>query len=427
MSAQPPQPPERQPPEPLPPAANPPAFDRQPTIPTHDWRFPPRRFPQHAAPHYAPPNHPLPPWMSSERHKRRWLVGRMFFFLLPLVLCTLATAFLLALLGLLQAPESAPPLWEMTLLACGLPLGFGLILLLVGAWVFRSFGRPLASVMSAADTVAAGDLSVRLDENVPGEMGRLARSFNRMTAELKRSEQARRSLTADVAHELRTPLHILQGNLEGVLDGVYEPTPEHIRATLDEARLLRRLVDDLQTLSLAEAGQLPLHRQVVSAADLLADAQTSFSGPAAAVHVSLAVELQGSPDELTVEVDPDRIDQALTNLVANALRHTPPGGKITLRALPLEGGVRLQVQDSGPGIAPEDLPFIFDRFWKSDRARTRPEPQEPESQPDLEDDATSHSGLGLAIARQLARAHGGDLQAASPARPGGALHARPAG
>ena len=153
-----------------------------------------------------------------------------------------------------------PRTLALALILCGVPFGFLLLLILSGRWAFRRYGAPMVEVMAAADAVAEGDLSVRVREEAPGEMGRLAHSFNRMTAELERAEQQRRNLTADVAHELRTPLHIIQGNLEGMLDGVYEPTPEHIKATLEETRLLSRLVDDLQTLSLAEAGQLPLHR-----------------------------------------------------------------------------------------------------------------------------------------------------------------------
>jgi two-component system OmpR family sensor kinase/two-component system sensor histidine kinase BaeS len=253
--------------------------------------------------------------------------------------------------------------------------------------------------MAAADAVAGGDLSVRVRENIPGEFGQLARSFNRMAAELASVEQQRRNLTADVAHELRTPLHIIQGNLEGILDGVYLPSGEHIAATLEETRLLARLVSDLQTLSLAEAGQLPLHRAPLSAADLLEDTATSFSGPAAAAGLELRLELPVPAEELLLDGDPDRLEQVLNNLVGNALRYTPGGGHITLGAQAIAGGVRLTVADSGAGIAPEDLPHIFDRFWKGDRTRARRE--------------GAGSGLGLAIARQLVQAHGGQIWAES--------------
>jgi signal transduction histidine kinase len=260
---------------------------------------------------------------------------------------------------------------------------------------FRRFGLPIAEVMSAADAVAGGDLSVRLNEDAPGEFRRLAHSFNHMTSELERAAKHRRNMTADVAHELRTPLHIIQGNLEGVLDGVYEPTPKHISTTLDEVRLMSRLVDDLQTLSLAETGQLPMHFQRLSAADLVSDVATSFGGQAEAAGIELRLEIQGEAGELELEGDPGRLDQVLSNLVSNALRHTPGGGQIVLEAQPITGGVRLRVRDNGVGIPEEDLPFIFDRFWRGDASRSR--------------QTGGSSGLGLAIARQLVLLHGGQI------------------
>jgi signal transduction histidine kinase len=286
-------------------------------------------------------------------------------------------------------------------------------LLAVGLAVraFRGIARPLADVMAATDAVAEGDLSVRVPVHGRGEFDRLAESFNRMIEELERADQQRRNLTADVAHELRTPLHIIQGNLEGILDDVYEPTEEHIGATLDETRLLARLVDDLRTLSLAESGQLPLVWEPVDVIELLADVGTSFSGQAEAAGIDLRVEASGDPSTMTVIADVGRLDQVLGNLIANALRHTPPGGTITLRAEPVlspstllgidsaEGpvhdGVRIIVRDTGEGIPAGDLPYIFDRFWRGDRSRSHA--------------SGAGSGLGLAIARQLVWAHGGRI------------------
>ena len=158
--------------------------------------------------------------------------------------------------------------------------------------------------MSATDAIAQGDLSVRLREKTPGELGNLARRFNNMVAELERAEKQRRNLTADIAHELRTPLHIIQGNLEGMLDGVYQPTPENINNSLDETRLLARLVDDLQTLSLAEAGQLPLHPTRFLLADLLTDAATGFESRAAAQNVNLRVEIPDPSPEIESRLRP---------------------------------------------------------------------------------------------------------------------------
>jgi signal transduction histidine kinase len=278
---------------------------------------------------------------------------------------------------------------------CGLALAFPLLAGLLAKRVFQDIATPLADVMTAADAVAEGDLSVRVEvpQHSSGEFERLAKSFNRMVEELERSDQQRRNLTADVAHELRTPLHIIRGNLEGVLDDVYEPTDEHIQATLEETQQLSRLVEDLRTLSLAEAGQLPLVWEPVDVAELLADVCTSFSGQAEAAGIDLRVEIEGDPPTVTGDVV--RLDQVLGNLIANAIRHTPAGGSITLKAEPIKDGVRIRVSDTGEGIPADDLPYVFDRFWKGDRARTRA--------------SGSGSGLGLAIARQLVNAHGGTI------------------
>jgi signal transduction histidine kinase len=228
---------------------------------------------------------------------------------------------------------------------CGLSLALPLLAVGVAVLAFRRIATPLADVMAAADTIAEGDLSVRVGvpEHGPDDFGRLAESFNHMAEELQHADQQRRNLTADVAHELRTPLHVIQGNLEGVLDGVYEPTEEHIGATLEETRALARLVDDLRTLSLAEAGQLPLVWERVSVSELLADVSTSFSGQAEAAGIDLLVEIPDALPLPEISADAGRLDQVLSNLMTNALRHTPPGGTITLRAESSDGDVRILV------------------------------------------------------------------------------------
>jgi len=284
---------------------------------------------------------------------------------------------------------------------CGLALALPILALTIGGRAFRRIATPLAEVMAAADAVAEGDLTVRVaeDGNRRNQFAQLARSFNRMTEELQRSDQLRRNLAADVAHELRTPLHIIQGNLEAVLDGVYDPTDEHIEATLEETRLLARLVDDLHTLSQAEAGQLSLHMEAVDVTELLADVETSFSGQADVKNIDLDVSFAGKTAELMVSGDVDRLDQVLSNLVANALRHTPEDGQVSLHAGRHEGDVRLIVADTGEGIAAEELPYIFERFWRGDAFRTHAD--------------GARAGLGLAIAKQLVNAHQGTIDVTS--------------
>lgn len=280
---------------------------------------------------------------------------------------------------------------------CGLAVFLPLLGVALAATAFRNIAKPLSAVMAAADKVADGDLSVRLnEESKQNQFAQLAHSFNHMTTELQRADEQRRNLTADVAHELRTPLHIIQGNLEGILDGVYAPDADHIEATLDETRTLARLVNDLHTLSQAEAGQLPLTIEPVAVTDLLADIQTSFSGQAEVKNISLTVGFDGKPADLMVPGDAGRLDQVLSNLVMNAMRHTPEGGEIDLHAARENGSVCLKVRDSGEGIPPEDLPYIFNRFWRGDKSRAHAD--------------GVGGGLGLAIAKQLIEAHHGTIE-----------------
>ena len=319
-----------------------------------------------------------------------------FLFTLALLLVGLGVIFGWLIAG---SGAAAPRFPIFIAIVCGIPLIIALLIGTIGSLAFRSLGTPLADIMTAADAVAEGDLSTRVKESGTREFRRLARSFNRMAAELESADRQRRSLTADVAHELRTPLHILQGDLEGLQDGVYQPTPGHIEAMLDETRLLSRLVEDLQTLSLAEAGQLPLRLEPVDVAELLADASTSFSGAMETSEVVMLVEIEGQPDAMTISGDVERLDQVLSNLLGNALRHTTAGGVILLRAETIPTGVEIIVSDTGEGISPEDLPYVFDRFWRADRSRKR--------------ERGTGSGLGLAIAKQFVQAHGGDISVES--------------
>jgi signal transduction histidine kinase len=351
---------------------------------------------------------PWPPREHPHGFHRHWpgagrpRQGRLFFrfagmFGLMVVLVLSGMAALALLVTRLAGGDlqSAIVVW---LGGCGLSLALPLLAVALAVRAFRRIAMPLADLMAAADAVAAGDLSVRVPVHDSGDFGRLTASFNRMVEELERADRQRRSLTADVAHELRTPLHIIQGNLEGVLDGVYEPTPEHIGVTLEETRSLARLVDDLQTLSLAEAGQLPLAWETVNVAELLDDAATSFSGQAEAAGIELRVKAAGAT-RLEITADSGRLNQVLYNLLANALRHTPQGGSVTLRSESIDNGVRIVVRDTGQGISPEDLPHIFERFWRGDRSRRHA--------------GGAGSGLGLAIALHLVRLHHGRIQAQS--------------
>ncbi len=330
---------------------------------------------------------------SKTRRVSRALAFTLFFVLAAVIFVGGAAAILYLLFSQYSGVQN---IW---LLICGAPIALITILLVTIFNLYTRFGKPLEELFNTINKIEAGNLSARVPENKSDMFSDLIKRFNKMVGELERAEQQRRNLTADIAHELRNPLHIIQGNLEGVLDGVYQPTPEHINATLEETRLLTRLVNDLQTLSLAETGQLPLHPTRFLLADLMADLTSSFTSQAASLGIDLQTHLADPNLELTA--DYDRLNQVLSNLISNALRHTPSGGTVSIQTESIEGNSNYQLQitirDTGAGIASEDLPFIFDRFWRGDKSRTE----------------RTHSGLGLAITKQLVHAHGGTIDAQS--------------
>jgi signal transduction histidine kinase len=269
-------------------------------------------------------------------------------------------------------------------------IGFSLI---VGLVLSRGISRPLVELAKATRAVAAGDLSMRVPTHSPGEIGELAAAFNQMTHDLAQADRLRRNLSADIAHELRTPISVVRGKLEGILDGLYPATPEHLEPVLEEIKLLTQLVEDLGLLALAEAGQLILDRQMTNLGDLLQDAQVNFGPQADDRGVTLALDL---PSKLPkVMADRRRIAQVIGNLLTNALRHTPTGGRVILSASEIHGGViEIAVADTGAGIPTEDLPYIFERFWRGEKSRSR---------------TGGGTGLGLTIARQLVQVHGGKI------------------
>jgi two-component system OmpR family sensor kinase/two-component system sensor histidine kinase BaeS len=265
--------------------------------------------------------------------------------------------------------------------------------------------RPIRQLTMATGAVARGDLGPRVPLKSKDEIGELAASFNSMADSLQKAEQLRRDMTADIAHELRNPLAILQGNLEAMVDGVIPPTPEDLQPLFDQTRLLTRLVEDLRTLALAEAGQLSLNRVPTDVAALAQSVIARFTAPAEAKRIALRVETL--PDLPNITLDPHRIEQVLGNLLSNAIRHTPEGGSVVCRVIAEHDRVHptrhpplvtFTVTDTGPGIPPEALPHIFERFYRVDRSRSR---------------AEGGTGLGLAIAKQLVEAHSGRIWATS--------------
>jgi two-component system sensor histidine kinase BaeS len=255
--------------------------------------------------------------------------------------------------------------------------------------------RDLDTMLAATRRVEEGDYAVRVGRvrsDLP-PIQELARGLDTMAARLEADEEQRRTLLADVSHELRTPLSVITGNLEAVMDGVYPPDAAHLTPILDETRIMARLIDDLRTIALSEAGTLTLHPEPTDPDVLIGEVRQAFTATATAGGVTLATD--SSADLPILDIDPVRIREVLGNLVANALRHTPGGGTVTLGGSVTSSAVELTVRDTGPGIDPTLLPHVFDRFVKGAGSRG--------------------SGLGLAIARGLVEAHGGSISVESPA------------
>jgi signal transduction histidine kinase len=275
----------------------------------------------------------------------------------------------------------------------------GLVAIFVLAMIgraIRNAAAPVGDLIEASGKVEDGDFSTRVPETGPREVRSLARAFNAMSARLEETEQQRRSALADVSHELRQPLTVIQGNIEALIDGVYPTDAAHLEPILAETRILEHLIDDLRTLTLAEAGSLVLHREPTDIGALLSEVAKSYQSQADQSGVSLAVTV---PDSLpSLDIDPARIREVVANLLTNALRHTPRDGTVELSAALADDLIEVAVRDTGSGIAPDQLDRIFDRFYRS--------PDSP------------GSGLGLPIAKSLVEAHGGTIAAVSEPRTG---------
>lgn len=275
-------------------------------------------------------------------------------------------------------------------------LGATGLALLLGIFFARSLTRPLRLLINAVHALARGDLNQAVPITTQDELGELTAAFNQMSTDLAHANQARRQMTADIAHELRNPLMVMSGYLEAMRDEVLKPTPERLGALHDEAQHLQRLVADLRTLSLADAGELSLQLERVAPAELLVRVAKAYQTQAHQKQIGLRVK---SADPLPeIRVDPERMGQVLNNLVSNALRYTPPGGEIELSGWGDTHRVSLLVRDTGEGIPTDALPQIFDRLYRVDPSRQQ---------------NGGESGLGLAIAKSIVSAHGGEIMVES--------------
>lgn len=275
-------------------------------------------------------------------------------------------------------------------------IGAALVALLLGIILTRTLTRPLRELTQATQAVAEGDLDQVVPVRSKDELGLLAESFNQMNSNLARSRDLRRQMTADIAHELRTPLSVILGHTEAIRDGVMPPSQETFDIIHDETMRLSGMVEDLRTLSLAEAGEMTFEPRPYSIVGLMEEIAAAY----APIAKAKSIDIQVISDDLgEISLDPDRMTQVLRNLMENALRFTPRGGQITLSAKrSLDNSLEIRVQDTGPGVDPEKLEFLFDRFYKGDQSRQREE---------------GSSGLGLAIAKSIVEAHGGTIRAES--------------
>ncbi len=279
----------------------------------------------------------------------------------------------------------------------------GILGVIGGIAASRILAAPITRLAEAARAIGGGDLSTRVPVNrSSAEFEDLTEAFNKMAADLQHADELRTSLMADVSHELRTPLTVLEGNLRAALDHVYDLDEEQIANLYEQTRHLIRLVNDLRELALAEADQLPLDIRPLQLEPLIQEIAAAFELLAEEKDIRLVVQV--ADDLPPVCADRVRIRQSLHNLLANALRHTPDGGTITITARAEAEGAALSVADNGEGIDPQALPHVFDRFYRTDPSRTR---------------ETGGSGLGLAIVKAFIEAQGGSITAASPGRGGG--------
>jgi two-component system OmpR family sensor kinase/two-component system sensor histidine kinase BaeS len=302
-------------------------------------------------------------------------------------------------IGSLVVNDLRTPLpWEF-MLAVFRPLVLTSILLailtlVIGLLLMRRVAAPLADVIAAAQAVTAGNLTARVKVHGPDDLKALSDSFNRMASSLEHNDHERRNMLADIAHELRTPLTVIRGRLEGIADGIYPLDDAHLVPLLNETYLLERLIEDLRVLALAEARQLHFDYHPVNLEELAQHVASLFEAEAG--EAGIRIDIQAEPSLPHVMGDPQRLEQVIGNLVSNALRYAPESSKVCILVRAVEDGVELAVSDEGPGVSEEDLPHVFDRFWRGEKSRTR---------------TSGGAGLGLAIALQLIEAQEGKIGA----------------
>ena len=265
---------------------------------------------------------------------------------------------------------------------------------LIGLLLTRRVVSPLAEVIASAEEIAGGNLQTRVRSQGPDDLRDLSDSFNKMADALERNDRERRDMLADIAHELRTPLTVLRGRLEGIMDGVYPADESHVGPALEETYLLERLVEDLRLLTLAETHQLPFEKREVDLVEITRRSISMFQ--AEADEKKIRLDLETGLEKARVIADPQRTEQVISNLVSNALRYVPEGGRVWVEIGQRGDDYTMCISDNGPGVPESDLPYIFNRFWRGERSRSR---------------VSGGAGLGLAIAKLLIEEQGGRIEA----------------
>lgn len=364
--------------------------------------------PSRPRPNPPPPRAPLPPFVlvdtagnvllpaqghrPGERISRRKLARTV-----PLEVDGITIARILNLAeGRVRNPQEALFLSRINRALFMAAAGATILALILGVLLTRTLTKPLRELTTATQAMAKGELEQQVPVRTQDELGQLAASFNQMSQDLAKSNRLRRQMTADIAHDLRSPLAVIVGYLESLRDGILKPEPAMFEVMYAEATHLEQLVEDLRTLSLADAGELPLNRQTIATSDLLERAVKAYHHQAEQQSIGLYLQTRSTLPLLVI--DSERMMRVLGNLISNALQHTPHGGRITLSAQAHGDTVQLSVEDSGVGIAAEKLAQLFDRFYRVDESREQNE---------------GGSGLGLAIAKSIVELHGGLITATS--------------
>jgi signal transduction histidine kinase len=325
--------------------------------------------------------------MMSQRFRRRMGCAFIVFSVIAFFIFASVSLWILKIVNLNFLSKNNEWIYPLSIIV----LGFLIFFLTHTIRRLRHLSEPFSNLLEAAEQIAEGDYSSRVSESGPMEVRVLGRAFNSMASRLQTHDEQRRNMFADISHELRTPLAVIQGNIEGMIDGVYPADEARLKSIFEETQTLTRLVEDMRTFALSESGALQLKKELVNLGVLISESLLAFQEQADSKKISINLDIPS--DTPSIHLDPLRIKEVLFNLMTNALRYSPQNGEVHVSLSFDDANARVAITDSGTGIAPEDLPRIFERFYKSHDS--------------------GGMGLGLAIAKNIISAHGGNIRAES--------------